>query len=264
MRGSVGKKRALLVSCSLLFCLLWLTPQPSPAGNNEPSTINFAEEANWPPFTPDHYGFAEEGLSLQLMQAIFSRLDIKVTIELFPQKRLLKVLQTGEKDGATVISKSISRMNYLDFTEAIFVKRGYVYYLASRPQPVAWHDFSDLRDLKIAITAGHNYGGKFLEAIEKYRLEIIMVNRDRQGFDMLLTGRVDVFLCIDLTANKFLSEDKYRARIAHAPKSYYNKDYHIAFSQRSETRKLIPKVNKVIRTMKKDGSLAKLLRPYLK
>ena len=71
-------------------------------------TVNLVEEADWPPFTPQAYGRTQEGLSFTLMKAIFEQLNIKVDLELLPQKRMLAKLKDGAKDAATVISISIT------------------------------------------------------------------------------------------------------------------------------------------------------------
>jgi polar amino acid transport system substrate-binding protein len=226
------------------------------------SAIHFAEEANWQPFTPDTFGMTEEGLSFRLMREIFSRLGIRITVELFPQRRLLQVLQSGEKDGATIISKNAERLTYLDFTDPLFAVHGYLYHLAARKPPLEWNDFSDLKGLIIGTTAGHNYGDDFNRAVSRHRLNIIEVNREEQGFQMLSAGRLDAFLCFDITARQYLRDEKYKGIIVHASRSVHDKDYHIAFAKKSGARRLLPKVNAVIREMQEDGSLARLLSTY--
>lgn len=225
-------------------------------------TVHLVEEANWPPFTPDRFGKAEEGLSLALMEAIFSRLGVAVEIELLPQERMLHVLKSGAKDGATVISENAERSAYLDFSEPLLAKRGYVYYRADRQPPVVWEEFADLKGLRIGVVSGHNYGDEFKAAVTKSGLTVVTVSRERQLFAMLMAGRIDCLLSIDLSAGQYLLDPALRGKIVHAAKRYYDKDYHIAFSKRSEARRLIPLVNEVIRRMRGDGTLDRLLAPY--
>ncbi len=272
MKSVAGRKNAVNLAprCHVipaaLLIFLFVTAfmvNHAEGAEDKVSVIHFAEEANWPPFTPNRFGMTEEGLSFRLMQAVFSRLGIEITVELFPQRRLLEILKQGDKDGAPVISKDAERLKYLTFTDPIFSKRGFVYYLTSRKSPLQWNDVSDLQGLKIGITAGHNYGEEFHRAASRNHLGLVEVNTEEQGFHMLLAGRIDVFLCIDMTARQILRDPKYRGVIVHAPKSYYHKDYHIAFSKKSRAEKLTPKVNEVIRAMKEDGSLPRLLFPYV-
>ncbi len=225
--------------------------------------IYFAEEANWPPFTPNKFGTATEGLSLDLMQEIFSRLGIEVEVELYPQKRMLEYLRRGEKDGATIISKNTARLKFLDYTDPIFLKRGLIYFLVDKESPIDWENYGDLKGLQIGTVAGHNYGEKFDHAIEKYNLSVHPVNRIKQNFDKLIARRIDAFFCIELTANQFLRDPEYKGKITHAPKSYYSKGYHIGFSKKSKSKFLITRVNKVIREMKKNGSIKKIISKHI-
>ncbi len=224
--------------------------------------LHFAEESNWPPFTPNKQGLATEGLSLSLMQEIFSRLGIEVEVELFPQKRMLSLLKKGKKDGATVISKNANRQKFLEYTDPIFIKKGVIYFLAERKPPIEWENFGDLKGLRIGLVSGHNYGDEFNQAVKKYNLSIQHVTRIEQNFDKLIGRRIDAFLCVELTAKQFLHDPKYSGKISQASKSYYSKGYHIGFSKKSNARHLIPRVNKVIREMKKDGSLGKIISQY--
>ena len=225
-------------------------------------TVQFAEEGNWPPFTPDKYGYTKEGLSYILMQKIFSHLNIDVKLELFPQKRMLKHLELGKKDAVTVISKNESRLKYLDYSEPIFQKKGYIYYSKEKNPNFSWEKYADLKGLKIGVVLGHNLGNAFNQAIKEHNLDIYHSRKPKENFDRLLKGQVDIVLSIEPTANYILKDPKFGAVIAPASKKYYSKQYYIGFSKKSKAKNLLPKVNEVIKKMKHDGSLKELLSKY--
>ncbi len=253
-------RRFLTLSLSLVlfFCSISAGQE---IGNIE--KVYFAEEAYWPPFTETRFGKATEGLALHLMQEIFGRIGIEVEVELLPQKRMLAYIQSGRKDGATVISKNKERLKYMDYTDSIFQKTGYLYFLAERKQPIEWNSYADLKGLRIGIVNGHNYGDDFNLALEKYLLVVYRLGQIKQGFDMLLVDRIDVLFCINHTANQFLRDSKYMGKVTHARKSYFSKGYHIGFSKKSKAKVLIPLINQVIKRMKQDGSLDRILSKYI-
>ena len=224
--------------------------------------INFAEEANWPPFTPNKLGKADKGLSYDLMNLIFSKLDVDVNIELYPMARVLDQIKKGNKDGITIISKNQERLQFLDYTDPVFRKVGYLYYLKSRPEPVKWTSYEDLKGLKIGIVRGNNYGDEFKDAVKEYGLKVQEVNQNKNNFDKLLAGRIDIIFSINMTAAEFLKQPKYRGKITFADKPYYSKGYHIAFSKKSNAKSLIPEVNKIIAQVKASGELQKVLDKY--
>lgn len=165
-------------------------------------------------------------------------------------------------DGATVISKNAERETYLEYSTPIFSKRGFVYYLVDRDNKITWNTFQDLEGLAIGIVSGHNYGAEFESATNKYNLSLHPVISTRQNFDKLIHKRIDVLLSTNLPANYLLNQDEFKGKITHAPKSYFSKDYHIAFSKQSAAKELIPKINAAIIQLKQNGVIQKMLLQY--
>jgi len=245
----------------ILMCVL-LSTSPLFANDVIKVKIHFAEEAKWPPFTPNTYGQTQEGLSYILMKEIFSQMNIEVNLELLPQKRMLLYLKSGRKDAVTVISKNKKRAEYLQFSESIVQKKGYIYYLKKRHPSFNWEKYEDLKGLKIGVVAGHNLGKDFNAAVLKHELDIKPVSQSKQNFDKLIEQKIDVLLSIEPTANHFLKKVAYKDKIGQASKQYYSKYYYIGFSKKSNAKRLIPQVNKVIQQMKNEGTLKKILSEY--
>ena len=262
MRATSHMLLALLMAAAIML------PGASQADGAEAdgkiTAIHLVEEANWPPFTPNKSGDTREGLSYELMQAIFSRLHVDIDLELVPQKRMLSYLESGQKDAATLISINAERSLTIDFSEPIFQKREFVYFLADRKPPFEWSGFQSLQGLKIGITAGHNYSDEFLEAAARLHLTVEKVNTEGQNFKKLLSRRIDVLLCNEAPANELLGLPEYNGKIIPAAKPYFTKDYSIGFSKKSPARNLIPEVNATIKKMREDGSIQAILSKYIK
>jgi len=201
-------------------------------------------------------------LSYAIVDEIFSRLNRPFDLELFPQLRMLKYLQEGQRDAATVISKNSDRLKFLIYSYEIFQKKGRIYYSAKRKKAFSWQNYEDLVGLNIGTVMGHNYGADFINANKEYRFKLKEVIKVEQNFGKLLTGRIDIFLCNELTSKQFLRNPKYKDKIIASDKNYYEKGYHIAFSKFSTQKYLLPKINKTIRAMKKDGGLQAIINRY--
>ena len=102
----------------------------------------------------------------------------------------------------------------------------------------------------------------FIKVNKEYRFKLKEVIKVEQNFGKLLTGRIDIFLCNELTSKQFLRNPKYKDKIIASDKNYYEKGYHIAFSKFSTQKYLLPKINKTIRAMKKDGGLQAIINRY--
>ena len=116
--------------------------------------------------------------------------------------------------------------------------------------------------MSIGVVAGHNLGKEFEDAIIKHQLTIEKVSRSKQNFDKLISGKLDVLLSIEPTANHFLKQIDYKDKIGRSSKQYYSKQYYIGFSKKSKAKILLPQVNSVIQQMKQDGTLKEILSKY--
>lgn len=251
-----------LLSQLMILLALFVLSASAHAGNRPEQHLHFTEEANWPPFTPNRYGYVREGLSFALIRSIFSRLNYTVDLELVPQNRMLHYLQTGQKDGATIISINQERKAYIAFSEPLFRKTGYIYSLA-KGKPFVWQTYKDLKEKRIGITSGHNYGDEFTQAVKQQGLTVEETTTDEQNFQKLLSGRVDLVLCIDHTARTILQRPEFREKFSHAAKPYFEKAYHVGLSKKSPARDLMPQINEVIRQMQEDGTLDAIITRHL-
>ena len=56
---------------------------------------------------------------------------------------MLRLLERGERDGATVISRNAERENYISFSEPIFQKRGLIYFNRKKHPNFSWESYSE-------------------------------------------------------------------------------------------------------------------------
>lgn len=248
----------------LLFSIAWLLLISGVKADALPDTIQFAEEANWPPFTYQSDGVASYGFSYELMDEIFGRLGIDVVISLFPQKRMLEQIKTGKQDGATVISQNEERASFLEFSVPIFEKRGLIYYRQQAGETLVWNSYSDLKLLRLATVLGHNYGEEFNRARYAVPLLLVEVSSVESAFKMLDAGRVDAVLAIEWNAQSIINGMLHQEAIVAAERPYYSKFYHIGLSKKSPFVSLMPEINRVINEIKSDGSLELIRARYIR
>jgi len=229
----------------------------------EETKVLLCEEANWPPYTYDSEGIATKGLSIDIMTELFHRLQINFELELFPMNRCILLMQTGNRDAITIISKNLDREAYLKFTRPIIESKGLVFYDSQRETPIQWESFTDLEQYEIGIVMGYNYGELFNNAKNSGQLQIQEVSRIEQNFYKLLHGRIDIMLANQAEMNEFLNNNpEYSDRFKAADKPYLSYTYHMGFSKKSKAINLIPRINLEILNMKNDGTLAEIIGKY--
>jgi polar amino acid transport system substrate-binding protein len=242
--------RFLALLC-LVPCLAWAQP-----------VLQFVEEANWPPYTPAREGPVAEGLAYAMVSEIGRRAGFTVNLELYPQKRLEQMVRAGERDGITVISRNAERETFLAFSDPLFVKQAYFFHLKSKK--FAWNTFSDLKGMRIGVVRGHNLGDEFNAAVLRHGLILDEANNVEANFRKLLANRIDVLMANHWSAVSLLARKEYRGQIVPADKPYFNQNYHLGISLKSDTAlSMLPKINNAIRGMKHDGTLDGLVQRYL-
>ncbi|MCP4115134.1 MAG: amino acid ABC transporter substrate-binding protein [Desulfobacteraceae bacterium] len=262
-------KKKDYVTAAFIFCILFCCNVCLPAYGQSDSGIGkikkvyIVEEGLWPPYSFEKEGTPTKGISLEIMNAIFSRLGIEIDMKLFPQKRILKYMEYGEKDIIPLASKNREREKYLDYTLPLLEEKGVIFYSTNRKDSVKWADFEDLTPYRIGTVRGYNYGAGFEDAVKKYNLTLDEVITNEQNFKKLDAGRIDILLVNQSTASEFMrTHPEYRGRFETANKPYMTYVYHTVFSKRSDARLLIPAVNEVIKQLKEEGIIDNILKKY--
>lgn len=249
----------------LFYILLFIfTLRLFAIGAEKHRKLTFAEEAGWSPFvygeiTP--YG----GLSYDILEEIFLRMNIDYEINLYPFSRCLIYAKEGIVDGITSLTKNQERSEYLDFTEPHTIIDG-LFVFRKEDKNVKWEDnrgYNHLITYRIGIVQDHNYGDEFKKAILQYDLQTDSAITPKQNLVKLKGKRIDVILISELEFNQLVKENKEFSDTFITYKNQINtSSYRIGFSNKSEAKKLIPQINQVISEMKKDGTLEKIWEKY--
>ncbi len=255
--------RWIIGSCfALLLQSAQVSAEPLKLVCNTPD-VRLAEEANWPPFTMEAAGLATRGLSYDLVQLIFGRLHLCAEIELLPMQRLLQSARQGKRDGITLISLNPERAAFLAYTSpALMTRRAFVYQRHDRANQIKMDSWADLRGLKIAIVRGRNYPAAFQEARNQGVFSVMEVVAASQMFELLMHGRIDALLSLDMEAAEFLAQPAYHGNIVPSVHPYLESDYYLAISRQSPLVQSLPEINQAITELQFNGELPALLKRY--
>jgi len=74
---------------------------------------------------------------------------------------------------------------------------------------------------------------------------------------MLLSGRIDLHPNSAAVGYSIIKEYGWQNKIIAAEKALYSSTLHLAFSKKSEAKKLIPRINNIISELKAEGEIDK-------
>ncbi|WDP91210.1 MAG: transporter substrate-binding domain-containing protein [Desulfobacter sp.] len=196
----------------------------------------------------------------EITSEIFNRIGIDYVIKEYPWKRLLSNMKNGIGDGVPFIYFKKERTEFLDYTDPV-ITTGLVVYFSTKKQPPAFLSaFSDLKPYKIGLVSGYRHCEDFENAIAAHGFEISYARNIELNFRKLAAGRIDCFIESEiLIAPLLISKTVDKTKFKTVPNKFCKDKFHFAFSKRSPTKAIIPKINKVIKEMQRDGSIARIM-----
>lgn len=153
-----------------------------------------------PPFMYVKNGKAA-GLYPFLVQEVFRKMEIPVTIQPLPWKRAIKEADAGQA-GIAGIYKNPEREKKYDYSQALFQEKLVIF--VRKENLFSYQKIDDLKGKKIGVIRGWSYGEKFDTAREKGMFVVEEAKGDAQNFKKLLRNRIDCV--IDRFRGEFASQ----------------------------------------------------------
>jgi polar amino acid transport system substrate-binding protein len=169
-----------------------------------PNTIFLANE-EYPPYTSEN--LKDFGITSAIVTAAFRLEGIKTHYQFLPSARAYYMTRLGEFDGTLPWAKRDGREKHFFYSDPVIeVDKEYFYSL--KETSLVWDpdtsEISDLENVKIATIIGYNYSDKLQDAEKKDQLQTVRLDSLKQGFSMLLSGRVDTVVSKKNVAEQIL------------------------------------------------------------
>jgi polar amino acid transport system substrate-binding protein len=172
--------RPFLLTIWLAAALLWV----GPAVGSEKLRVAMV---NWPPAKIVENG-RFGGTDVLMLEELASQIGIVLEYVECPWRRCLVMIEAGEVDLISSITKSPARERYLQFIEPPY-RNGYDIYFYTRGS-----DLTKYEDLA-GLTIGYIRGGAYFDRFDQDQsLAKFAVTREDQLLEMLSRGRLDVIV----------------------------------------------------------------------
>jgi len=219
-----------------------------------------------PPYVIGKIGETPTGLSVNIVNEIFSRIDgFDASYNpLIPWKRVLHDVEYGNIDAIFPILKNEERLKKYYYTDAIIPAETTIFYLKKNfPNGLKWNTLKDFKHKSICVLDGYSVH-KYLKKKQKeegYEYKIVTTSGSAESCLRLLEkSRVDFYAANKSTG--FFQLDEFnidRKLVEVSKKPIYIKNYYIAFSKETKAYKLIPQINHIIKIMKEKGVTNRIL-----
>ena len=242
----------------LLFCC-WLVLTQIQAAAQETSEVKLGAFV-YPPFYVEQNGQVE-GMAVEIIEDLFERLHLNWNLTMYPLKRALKYMETGELDAIVILIKNPERAEYIAFTAPVITVRGLIWSAADRGA-IEFAQLSDLSQYKLGVTLGYSYGAEFDQLIQSFP-RVDPINSDLLNFMKLLNNRIDAFPCNEIVAKSLFKQNpELQGKFTHAPNAFITWDLCIGISKKSPLVEKIETINTLLATLQEQGVISQLVKKY--
>ncbi|MGI0117939.1 substrate-binding periplasmic protein [Zooshikella sp. RANM57] len=149
-------------------------------------------------YPPYHYMNSEgniDGITVSLVNHIFSSIQQPIVIRVMPWSRILKSLKEGKLDGAFQVLYKEERTAYLDYSQEVLMQEVVTLFIRQGHKINYSGDLSSLANYRLGVRQDFSYGpvfdhlvaeGVFTKLISKTRPRDLILLLERGGIDVLV------------------------------------------------------------------------------
>ena len=236
----------LIVACCLFF------------GNYASAQGITLGYVNFPPYEFEDNG-EPSGLLVTIVEMVFEKADIPLTLKFLPFKRAYEYVKTGssEIDGLFNFYKTKERLDFFDYTVSV-INNPLVFFVR-KDSVVKFSTLEDLKGLKVGVMRGYTYGTDF----DKNTLFVREpTDSHKLNFVKLVYGRTDAYPCDQLVGILVAMKNNLMSELKILPTTLKVMDGYIGFTK-GKHQQTINRLNRVIREMSQNGEIENIINQYL-
>jgi polar amino acid transport system substrate-binding protein len=186
----------------------------------------------------------------------FQRKGYSVKFTYLPWKRGVIETKNGKYAALSYVYFSKDREQEFYLSDPISEEKIVFFHLKSNPIK-DWKTLDDLKNYKFGATRGYTYTKEFWQAVESKRINVDITDSDKQNFQKLFVGRIDIFPSGLVNGYSFLHKEfdvSNSHLITYQSKPLSQTTGHLAFTRnRKNSENLRQIFNQGLAELKKEG-----------
>ena len=256
------QKRVIM---QILACLvLALVAMPDIAGAGDIKAFHWVDDEDYPPLMYRGADGKPAGIFYEIITEAFRRLDIPLKVKVYPWVRAQKIVAYGKADGTVTVLTGSRKQFFLD-SDPILLVCEHIFVNRDNPrikEIMSIRSLKEIRPFKVVEVIGSGWTKENLKGFN-----ITWVPDMDSAFNMLIKGRVDIFIANSFTGAAFIKKKiKEGNSFSEGYKSIITNPYPlktIAFRllvrKDSPFAKMIDDFNETIHQMQMDGTIEHIL-----
>ena len=251
-----GRTRQPMAVCSAAALCLCLTAAGT---QSQAAQALVLVNAVYPPFVNPPGHPRGEGIDIEIAREALRRNGLEIQVQLVPWKRALLMLERGDADFTTTISRNDKRDKFLAWTQAYRTGANYQFY-SLKSAGLKLGKLEQLQGRSLGVVGGFYYPRSITEQaglrVEK-GIDISFLAK------MLQAGRTEFFV-VTAIAGAWEIEERGLGDVLEKQALEYTSDSpnYMAFSLARPTQTALDAMKLGLSSMKKDGSIAAIEKKY--
>lgn len=240
----------------ILFILLFVLRSVSFARQNIELAVG-----EWPPYISEYMD--GNGMCAEIVNAAFNQVGISTTLSYYPWRRALLTVRKGGLSGSFPWAKRSEREKYALYSDALHKqKHSFFYFREMFSESEEVLSFERVKKYVVGVPMGYAQYSELTEL--GYNCELI--SSSSNGVLMLLKGHIDFLYESDEVGRyliKVLLPGK-ENKFGEISIPIGDDEVYLLFPKaRGESRLLLEKFNRGLRSIRKDGTYKKIVGKYL-
>lgn len=205
------------------------------------------------------------GFACRIVSAALALSDRQMTINWYPSRRALMMVERGAADMSLGWRKTPEREQTVIFSDKPLIDSSILLFYR-KDSPFDWDTIGDLHGLRFGYLIGRqSLPQEFLDAENAGELTVERVGVEEQNIRKLLAGRIDAIIGSPLSI-PFILKARFSpeevAQVAAHPKPLFEDGYYVVFSKQLSLR-AIKDVNDGIQQLRENGQFDRWLSEAL-
>ena len=213
----------------------------------------------WPPFRIEGESGAMQGIDIELIAKLETRLGIKIRVQRVPWVRALGMMRDGTADLMSGLARTQEREAFILYQAPAYAEiRPAFYQLATNAQPIKRYE--DLASTRIGFTRGSVYFEPF---DSDNALNKLSATDETQLLRMLLGRRFDVIVGSDLQVDYELRLRGFASEVVKAAyRPAKTTPLYFGISRKSPLAAEASELGRALAELQADGTIAAILARY--
>lgn len=216
------------------------------------------------------------GIDIDIVDAIFKRLNTPYEVRLYPWARAWRMAELGRVDAVLSTSRKDSREPYVYYPDEYMWSSEFVFFTLKEKKLSDFRGYDDIKkhSLVVGIIRGNSYHESFWRAFpprasndtEHHPLLDLAVDAE-SNFKKLMAGRIDLFLIPKTIGLRLISQLGYEKEVTYYDRVMFSKKYPMVFTKKSDYPNMtdfMKRFTEELRRIKQSGEYEKIFERWMK